>query len=263
MDDGEQQLFDIAVEREQRRDRQGYVSPTQARAFLQLARERGDASAERNPIVVACLGRVGGKPGLVRAHDGAQAGRALEEVAFAANVLIAGCPIQRRAFTPDEASRAAAAICTLGASHASGTDRDLVRAFEIGWRILYRDVCLYAARQLLAVLRELRVADYDIQSGLDALQFELETATREGEPWRARASVEVIMMLDMPAWAAWLGLIAECPVIHVAMHARGVRAVSAAAFEFISDHEQLATVREFLDVRLRDMLYPRAGTSRG
>ena len=34
-----QDMFDLAVDRESRRERQGYVTPAQARAFLQAARE--------------------------------------------------------------------------------------------------------------------------------------------------------------------------------------------------------------------------------
>src|SRR2546426_10140002 len=37
-----------------------------------------------------------------------------EELAYLANTLIAGCSIQARVFTPQEASDAAAAFCNLG-----------------------------------------------------------------------------------------------------------------------------------------------------
>src|SRR2546426_6695194 len=68
-------------------------------------------------------------------------------------------------------------------------------------------------------------------------------------PWRARDSLDVMMILDMPAWATLLGLIDECPVIHAGIGAsRGspTRAVSASAFEFISENSQIASVREFM-----------------
>jgi hypothetical protein len=152
--DAGQALFDLASGREQRRDKQGYVAPAQARA---------------------CQGR---------------------------------------AFTRDEASRAAAATCTLGAEHSPHAEQDVVGAFEIGWRILHQDICIATANRLLGVLRGLRVVDRDIQSGIDALRFNLARCTRDGEPWRAGDALDVIMMLDMPAWATLLGLIAECPVIH-------------------------------------------------
>ena len=72
---------------------------------------------------------------------------------------------------------------------------------------------------------------------------------RAGAPWRARDALDVIAILDMPAWAALLGLIDECPVIHAGIGASRdsrTRAVSATAFEFISENSQIASVREFM-----------------
>jgi hypothetical protein len=70
-----------------------------------------------------------------------------------------------------------------------------------------------------------------------------------GAPWRARDLLDVMMILDMPAWATLLALIDECPVLHAGIGAsRGspTRAVSASAFEFISENSQIASVREFM-----------------
>src|SRR5262249_31413570 len=39
LDDEDQVMFDVALDREGRRERQGYVTPAQARAFLQMARD--------------------------------------------------------------------------------------------------------------------------------------------------------------------------------------------------------------------------------
>jgi hypothetical protein len=246
----EQTLFDVAFEREQRRETQGYVTPAQARAFLRLARERRHDGGllGRNPVAVAYFRGLGQTPGLVRPDDDTRAARALEEIAFLANALMAGCSLQGRAFTPDEASRAAAAICTLGAENEPGPSHDVLRAFEIGWGILHQQVCLAAANRLRDVLRDLRSDDREIQSDLDTLRLDLGACTRDGEPWRARDGLDVIMMLDMPAWAALVGLIAECPVIHAAIHARGARTVSASDFEFIFDQAQLGSIRDFLEV---------------
>ena len=47
----EQQLHDVAIEREYRRSQQGYATPADARAFLQMARQPG--SMKVNPIVTA------------------------------------------------------------------------------------------------------------------------------------------------------------------------------------------------------------------
>jgi hypothetical protein len=61
--------------------------------------------------------------------------------------------------------------------------------------------------------------------------------------------MEVIAMLDTPAWAALLGLIAEYPVLHAALSAsrnRRTHSVSVSAFEFISENSQIAAIREFM-----------------
>ena len=56
LSDREQVLFDLAFDREQRREKSGYVSPAQARAFLQMARafRRGPGkTTSGNPIATA------------------------------------------------------------------------------------------------------------------------------------------------------------------------------------------------------------------
>ena len=106
---------------------------------------------------------------------------------------------------------------------------------------------MYAARRLLEVLAGLRCDDYEVQSGIDALRSELSTSCRSGMPWRARNALDVVAILDMPAWAALLGLIDECPVLHGVISASRnpqTRSVSASAFEFISENGQIASIRE-------------------
>src|SRR5262249_27479392 len=52
----EQGMFDLAVDRERRREKQGYVTPAQARAFLQMSRELrlgSDAIPPANPLARA------------------------------------------------------------------------------------------------------------------------------------------------------------------------------------------------------------------
>ena len=94
------------------------------------------------------------------------------EVAFLANTLMAGCSVQSRPFTAQEASDAAVGICNLGLEHwpalwpvaAAGgcgpadhqplmpgttmpkaflVDHDLVTAFEVGWSALHEDVSMF------------------------------------------------------------------------------------------------------------------------
>jgi hypothetical protein len=108
---------------------------------------------------------------------------------------------------------------------------------------------MYTAERLIEALTRLRHDDRGIQAGLDALRIEMARHSQVGAPWRARHLMDVIIILDMPAWATLLGLIDECPVIHAGIGAsRGspTRAVSASAFEFISENSQVATVRDFM-----------------
>jgi hypothetical protein len=125
---------------------------------------------------------------------------------------------------------------------------------------------MYAAERLIRILTRLRCDDREIQTGLDALRVEVARHWQAGAPWRARDALDVIAILDMPAWATLLGLIDECPVIHAGIRAsRGsLRAVSASAFEFISENSQIASVREFmhsLPEELRGDRYNSSSTS--
>lgn len=121
------------------------------------------------------------------------------ELAFLANTLVAGCSIQSRSFTPQEASDAAVGICNLGLEHwparwpelvaPSTADldvtlpdtflmhHDLVSAFEVGWAVLHEDVSMFAAEQLVFALSNLRCSDADIQEGLDTLGTEFATGS--------------------------------------------------------------------------------------
>ena len=344
--DTEQDMFDLAFDREGRREKLGYVTPAQACAFLQMARQLQlgrETPPLRNPVADAYFRAIewtapvdtgaspessrlpeasGSSPGptdcanaiaaivdaLTEAGVLPQQPRALlagphgdaprlariqaqmqfardcdhaaysmrtEEFAYLANAMVAGCSIQARPFTVREASDAAAAVCNLGLENwptqwlaeqaraiSSAVDagttlpegflvnHDLIGVFQVGWTVLHSDVAMYAAEQLIQVLTGLRNDDRQIQADLDALRIEMGRHWRDGAPWRARGALDVIMLLDMPAWATLLGLIDECPVIPAAIGAsRGsrTRAFSASTFEFISESAQIASVHEFME----------------
>jgi hypothetical protein len=129
-----------------------------------------------------------------------------QELAFLANTTLAGCSIQARPF-------------------------------------------MFAAGELIHVLTRLRSDDREIQAGLQALRIEMTRQWQAGTPWRARDALDVIAALDMPAWAALLALIDDCPVMHAGIRASrgsGTRSVNASALEFISERNQIASVREFM-----------------
>jgi len=332
--DEDQVMFELAVDREGRREEKGYVTPAEARAFLQMARElrpgsdamppanplarayfraleekaeRANVNSESEPVAagsealpasddiveaVAAVfdvlheagvleqaprallgGSEGGaaRLGRFQAHmqfvlDGDQAAYSArnEELAYLANTLMAGCAIQARPFTAQEASDAAVAVCNLGLENwpphwlpANATslpasflaDHDLVSVFQVGWAVLHTGVSMYAAEQLIGVLTRMRCDDSEIQMWLDALRIELAKHWRARAPWRARDALDVIAVLDMPAWAVLLALIDECPVLHAGLGASKdsrTLSVSASDFEFISENSQIASVREFI-----------------
>jgi hypothetical protein len=327
----EQALHDLALAREHRRSQQGYLTPADSRAFLEMARQarhqRTGASPSISPIasayfraadeaaasaeesaqspegaldpaasanvsesidaVVDLLAEAGHLPARPRAllegttpqpsrltrmqrlmehvrdsDDTAYVARS-SELAFLANTLMAGCSIQSRPFAAQEASDAAAGICNLGLEHwpagwpnAETFDHVLVMAFEVGWAVLHEDVSMFVTAQLIATLADLGHVDVDIQRGLYALRRELVRQRDTGTPWRARHALEVIAMLDGPAWASLVGLLGEIPVLPAALRATlegQTRAVSATAFEFISTTGQIDDVRAFMG-KLVDVL---------
>ncbi|AMY08312.1 hypothetical protein LuPra_01506 [Luteitalea pratensis] len=197
------------------------------------------------------------------------------ELAFLANTLVAGASVQSRPFTPQEASDAAACICnlglecwparwpgttSLGASSPRGletamppdaflVDRNLVTAFEVGWSVLYQDVSLFVADQLVSTLADLHRVDADTGRGLDALTRMLVKQREAGTPWRARDAADVLALLDMTAWISVLGLLDECPILPAALRAvleRRTSPVSPRAFEFISTNAQIGDIRVFM-----------------
>src|SRR5262249_14645147 len=77
--EGDQVMFDLSVDREQRREKQGYVTPAQARAFLQMSRELrlwSDAMPPANPLARAYF-RAVDETRAADAHGAASASRLL------------------------------------------------------------------------------------------------------------------------------------------------------------------------------------------
>ena len=176
------------------------------------------------------------------------------ELAYLANVLMSGCSIQGRPFSAKEAADASVAICNLGLEQLPDAPayligHDLIGAFQLGWSMLYEQACVFAAKALVDGLAQVRLADADDQSALNLLRIRLIREIKNGTPWRAADGLDVLTSIDMPAWAALVALIAECPVIHgglIASIDRGVHSVDPNAFDFISTPDQLRLIRSFL-----------------
>ena len=197
-----------------------------------------------------------------------------QELAYLVNTIAAGCSIQGRTLTVQEASDAAVAVCNLGlenwprrwlpaearrgfSAREAGTvlpddflvGQDLVCVFQVGWAVLHQEVCMDTAARLVRILAHVRCDDHEMQADLDALRVEMARHWEAGAPWEARDALDVIMILDAPAWATLVGLIDEFPLMHAAIgasHGSHIRAVSVSAFEFISENSQIASIHEFM-----------------
>jgi len=177
-----------------------------------------------------------------------------QALGFLANALVAGCSVQGRSFTPREASDAVLATCNLALEcwpphWPPAATQDLVTVFRVGWAVLERDVSMVAARRLLDALRQVETSDRDVQLGLRALARELRKHAKAGAPWRARAGLDVLASLDLPAWAALTALFGECPVMLAnvsAPHDKRPHALDPSAFQFIAEAAHVAAIREFL-----------------
>jgi hypothetical protein len=179
----------------------------------------------------------------------------MDEFGFLANAVAAGCTIQGRALSAQEAWDAAVATCNLGIEMVGGpglhlADGGVIGVFQVGWTALHDDVAMAAAVALVDALARVRCGDGGIQRELGHLRGALTRQARAGTPWRARRVMDVLASLDLVAWTALVGLIAECPIMHsavVAGLAPGTRTVSVDSFEFISERSQLQTIRAYLD----------------
>src|SRR5262249_45110351 len=129
---------------------------------IEVLREAGVLTQEQRALPGAA-DQQPARLSLIEAHVSSHPESA-EELAYLANAIIAGCPIQGRPVTAREAADGVAAICNLGLENwpSQWSDRDLVTAFQVGWTILHRDVCMYAAQRLIDVLAEIRCRDRDI-----------------------------------------------------------------------------------------------------
>jgi hypothetical protein len=194
-----------------------------------------------------------------------------QELAFVANALVAGCRLQSRSFTPREASEAAAATCSLGLLRQPGPPgvdyligHDLIRIFEDGWTAVHREVSLFVGEALLAVLGGIRTGDSETLAGLHGLQRSLDTHVEAGTPWLARDALDVLAVLDAPAWSGLLGLLSECPIIPDAVTAiveRRTDRIDPNAFAFIATDADIDMVRAFM-ARVPELLAGRAARFR-
>lgn len=187
-------------------------------------------------------------------HESTAYLRRSEELAYLANVLIAGCSFQSRRFRAVEAADAVLAICNLGLENwplppGFLVQQSLIPVFQTGWRILYEDVCLFAATRLIEALSELRCDDRDIHDQITDLLRRMKTQVAAGTPWRERDNLNVIAILDPPSWAILVNLIDECAVVprNACTPSERPPLRVATEFEFVAENRQVAWARNFAE----------------
>jgi hypothetical protein len=248
LSDDEQQLFDVGISRDIRREALGYQTPAQARAFLQGARSAPRVVGPEPHALINLSGHDSSRLALVQAYVSAH-DSAPEELAYLANTLMAGSRLQGRDFTAREASQAAAATCNLGLEHSPHTTpQTLSAAFQVGWHILHRDVCLHTARRLAAILSDVHCSDRDVHLRLAALRVQLGRAIAADTVWRVRDALDAILLLDAGSWAGLTALLDECPVINAAVRGSGsAHAIRMQDFDFISNVRDVMAARRFVE----------------
>jgi hypothetical protein len=197
------------------------------------------------------------------------------ELAFLANALVAGCSVYSRALTVQEAWSAAVGVCNLGLETLSNAsvdpteepdtaatlpedfliEHDVLAAFDAGWKLLHDDVSMFVTERLISILGEFQSLDSAVQRDLYQLRRKLERNRDARTPWLTQDALEVLAILDTPAWASLCGLLSECPVLPATMTAileRHAGSVSATAFECFTTRGQIGKVHEFT-ARLRDI----------
>lgn len=222
---------------------------TPARPQARLGHAAGDAETPRLVQLTRLME-------FAQRCDGAAHLTRSRELAFLANTLLAGCGIQARTFTPEEASEAAASVCNLALDSWTAplpdtylVDHDLVSVFEMGWSQLHRDVGLHAMDHLIAAVAGFRGIDVETGVELRRMQRTLATHRDAGTPWLARDAVDVLAALDPTVWVAVLGLLDECPHLPEALTAvleHRSTPVSPTTFRFISTAADVDHVRAFL-----------------
>jgi hypothetical protein len=202
-------------------------------------------------------------------HDDSAYLQRMNEVGYLANVLMAGCSFQSRRFRAAEAADAVYSLCNLGlqnwSEHWRSTEpesrrdalpadfllrQDLVTPFKIGWRLVHEEVCLHTARRLAEVISNLVCDDREIQDELTDLGQRLRSQVKAGTPWLERDNLDVIAILDQPAWAVLLGLLDECPVaplLEGSSTSGKQRLRISSRYEFFSVNSQILWAHAFVE----------------
>ena len=224
---------------------------------MHLLEGPADASCSRDSgvFVLAMHELRAGAPDL---HD-----QRMEELAYLANVLAAGCAIEGRALRPLESAHLAVAVCNLGIEHMlrdeparapattvlhhQGADK----LFRIGWRLLVQEVVLPAASivEKLLVRATLGQSDRELLRRLEQASRALRSAIAAGKPWTALRKLDALAdHLDADTSTTLLALLDETPSLRgkLASLVAVSQGVTDREVQFISTRQQIRSIQAFL-----------------
>lgn len=222
--------------------------------LLQEVQHTDAASAQDSGVFTQAMRRLGAQAANLH-------GRRMQELAYLANVLAAGCSIEGRTLRPFEAARASVATCNLGMEHllqdepgqnpsASLLQRTRAdKLFRIGWRLLGQDVVLAAARAFENVLvREARTeTNRERAKALEQGTRALRAAIAAGKPWTSlRKLAKLEGEVDATMLTTLVALLDECPSLRGKLAPVSEDAPTKQEARFIATCEQLCSVQTFL-----------------
>jgi len=183
----------------------------------------------------------------------------MQELAYLANVLAAGCSMEGRNLRPLEAAHTAVAACNLGLEHLLQAEPALAtgmvvleresadKLFRIGWQLLTRDVVLPAARAFEKLLVDNAHAGTDRGQRLERARRTLHSAIATGKPWLALGKLAALEGdIESATLTTLLALIDECPSLRGALAPSARTRETLAGPRFIATRQQLRTVQAFL-----------------
>ncbi|MGE4403857.1 MAG: DUF6178 family protein, partial [Desulfobulbus sp.] len=174
---------------------------TDQERFLRLLREASVIATEEPPLLEGTTedpsSRFQVLVGLLRNQDMAQYTQRMEELAYLANVLMAGSSFAGRRFRQVEAAEAVIAICNLGLEHCLTVSSDLPleivkqesadRLFRIGWHLTFWNVSMVIAEQLENILDEYAAR------GKEAALRAIRKAIRDRQPWQILPKLDTLV----------------------------------------------------------------------
>jgi hypothetical protein len=178
-----------------------------------------------------------------------------EELAYLANVLVAGCSIEQRKMRPIEALRAALATCSLGlslmmqgAKHRAQTAAQVLAAtpadglFRLAWQKLNDEVIDRAAGVCIAKMQKVASESKEDRAVFIKNAAELRKSRAAGAPWKALELVDTMLgALEAPEVDALGALMDACPHLAGALQDKGKDAPA-----FITSPADLEKVDRFL-----------------